>query len=281
MTRKNLSHIILLFVIGALPAHANAGIVTHFDGSNETEVNGSDQTSSIVTTSSVTNSVYDTRSFAIAGNQNVAPHESGVIPDNNLNIPPINGHMYMRSAVTKTNPTINQTTSAYHDFKVTVNDSQLDLDTLSFNYWATEAEVNDSEGPTDYTYEVRAHALLTDATGAPLPGQNGYSNLTLKPTSGNRVLQIQNPNNTALNTPRSNVVEFDLSSLGTLTAGQMVNLRLSFADYGTNGGVGPDDGSHIHRLDNVQIEATTAVPEPSALCLLIGSIGILGLRRRR
>jgi len=283
MTYKKLSPIVLLFSFFAMANFADAGIIALYDGTNETEPNGSDLTNSVVNTPSTTNSLYNTRSFNVAGNQNVAPHESGVVPSSNGS----DGHMYMRSAVTNVNHSINQNTSAYHDFKITVDDVQLELDTLSFNYWATEAIVNDAEQDTDYTYNVRAHADVFASNGNSVSG--GYNNLSLTPTSGNNTLRIQNSNQVAF-TPRSNVVEFNLKDYvtntlgradGLLDQGEMLSIRLSFADQTTGGGAGPDDGSHIHRLDNVQIETVSAIPEPSALCLLLGSFGILGLRRRR
>jgi len=68
-----------------------------------------------------------------------------------------------------------------------------------------------------------------------------------------------------------------------------VNFRLSFYDFDTLAGresnTGPNDGAHIHRLDNVQVSAgilsISPVPEPSAVCLLVGGFSLLGLRRRR
>ncbi len=279
MTYKNFSTIVLLFAFLAMVTDVNAGVVALYDATTEIAPQpvAGDQTASIVNTALTTNSDYNTRSIAIGGTS--TPHRSGIVPSNNLGTPPIDGNFYVQSSVTGELHNRVMPSAAYHEFSIQVDDNLLDLDTLSFNYWATEGTVNDSEIDTDYTYSVRAHAEVIGANGS-----SGFDTLgTL--VSGNNELQIQNPanNNSPLATPRSNVVTFDLSQLNTLSQNDVVNFRLTFADETTGGGDGPDDNSHIHRLDNVQIEATSvnAVPEPSALCLLLGGLGILGMRRRR
>jgi len=280
MTYKNFSTIIFLFAVIAMTTNVNAGIVALYDANVEIAPQplAGDQTNSVVNTSSTTNGVYNTRSIAIGGTS--TPHRSGIVPSNNAAAPPVDGHFYVQSSVTLDNHNIIAPSAAYQEFSIQVDDPQLNLDTLSFNYWATEGAVNDPEGNTDYTYSVRAHAEVIGANGS-----SGFQNLGV--ISGNDSLQIQNSvnNNLPLATSRSNVVTFDLlSQLGTLNQNDVVNFRLSFSDETTGTGVdGPDDNSHIHRLDNVQIEmgALQSVPEPSALALLMGGFALLGLRRRR
>ena len=260
----------------------NAEIVSLYNAALESEINGSDHSASVVNTPLVVNGLYNTRSAQIATSSGVSPHQSGVIPDNLVVSPNIDGHLYIQSAVTATSTSINQVSSPFHEFQITVAENQLNLDTLSFNCWATETSVNDPESATDYTYEVRALAEVTDATGAVT---SQFANLTLTPNSGANRVRIQNPLNQSIATDSNNVVEFDLSRLGTLTTGQQVNFRLAFADYdtasGSGGSSGPQDAFHIQRLDNVQIAATSAVPEPGSLCLLLGGLSSLTLRRKR
>ena len=287
MTYKIFSLALLLIANVAMATNANAGVVTLFDAGVEapepgTTNNENDSNFSIINTTSVTNGVYDTRSTEIGAD--VVPHLSGIVPD--ANTANDNGLFYMHSSATGDITNINQAASAYHDFEITVNDSQLDLDTLSFNYWAAEGEITDSESDTNTNYEVRALAARNPASDA------DFTNLSLASTNtGLNTLNIQNPqaNNDPLFTSRfGNVLEYDLSSLGTLAAGDVVGFRLAFADYTPNPNgstdpadrlAGPSDTLHTHRLDNVQI--TAAVPEPSSIALLIGGFGLLGLRRRR
>ncbi len=280
MTYKNFSTIVLLFAFLLTATNANAEIVALYDANTEIAPQplAGDQTASVINTSSTNNGIYNTRSIAIGGTS--TPHRSGIVPSNGNATPPIDGNFYVQSSVTLDNHNIVASSAAYHEFSIQVDESQLNLDTLSFNYWATEGAVNDSEIDTDYAYSVRAHAEVIGANGS-----SGF-NLLTNVVSGNDVLRLQNPanNNTPLATPRSNVVTYDLlGDLGTLSQNDVVNIRLSFSDQTFGGGLGPDDNSHIHRLDNVQIDATsvTSAPEPSALCLLLGGFGVLGLRRRR
>lgn len=279
MTYKIFSTIILLFTTLVMVANANAEIVVLYDANTEIapEPPAGDQTESVVTTALTSNGVYDTRSIAIGGTS--TPHRSGIVPSNSASNPPIDGNFYVQSSVTGELHNRIASSAAYHEFSITVTDSQLNLDTLSFNYWATEGSVNDSEIDTDYIYSVRAHAEVVGANGS-----SGFQNLM--PVSGNDSLRIANPanNNIPLATPRSNIVTYDLlTPLGTLSQDDVVNIRLTFADETFGGGLGPDDNSHIHRLDNVQVDATSvrSAPEPSSLCLLLGGLAILGLRRRR
>lgn len=280
MTHKNLSPIVLLFALLAMTTNVNAGIVALYDATTEVAPQpvAGDQTASVVNTSSTINGDYDTRSIAIGGTS--TPHRSGIVPTNSS---VSDGSFYVQSSVTLGNHNIVAPSAAFHEFTIAVNDAQMNLDTLSFNYWASEGAQNDSEIDTDYTYSVRAHAEVIGANGS-----SGFQNLQLSSTNvGSDQLQIVNlaNNNAAQSTFRSNVVEYDvLGSLGTLNQNDVVNFRLSFSDATTGTMLdGPDDNSHIHRLDNVQLTgiSANAVPEPSALCLLLGSFGILGLRRRR
>ena len=287
MTYRIFSLSFLLFATFAMATNANAEIITRFDASvelpEETE-NANDLSESVINTGAVTNGVYDTRSTEIG--QDARPHLSGVVP--NEGTANGDGLFYVNSAATNLLPSVNQADSAYQEFQITVNDSQLDLDTLSYNYWATEASINDQESDTNFSYETRALASVNSNEDA------SFSNLALASSNtGSTEVTISNPrlNNDPLATPRfDNVVQFDLSSLDNngvpLTAGDVVRFRLAFSDFtldadGTTRLAGPDDGLHIHRLDNVEIATATAVPEPSAICLLIGSFGLLGLRRRR
>lgn len=282
MTHKFFTFTSLILALMATSSQLNAEVVTLFDAALESEINGSDQTLSVVNTPRVINGVYDTRSANIATSPGISPHQSGVIPDNLVVSPNVDGHLYIQSAVTGTSTSRNQLSSPFHEFKITVNEDQLSLDTLSFNYWATESEVNDAELGTDYTYEVRAFAEVSDVTGA---ATAPFTNLNLTANSGDNRVRIQNPLNQNIASPRSNVVEFDLSQLGPLEVGDEVAIRLAFSDYdtaqGSGGSLGPEDGFHIQRLDNVQLTAISAVPEPTSLCFLVSGFAMLGLRRKR
>lgn len=280
MTYKSFSTVVLLFAFLAMATNINAGVIALYDASTEIAPQPltGDQTASVINTSSTTNGAYDTRSVAIGGTS--TPHRSGIVP---TSAAVSDGSFYVQSSVTLGNHNIIAPSAAYHEFTIAVNEPQLNLDTLSFNYWVSEGAQNDSEIDTDYTYSVRAHAEVIGASGS-----SGFQNLQLSSTNtGSDQLQMTNlaSNNAAQSTTRNNVVEFDLfSGLGTLDLNDVVNIRLSFADA-TTGTMsdGPDDNSHIHRLDNIQLNATSvsAVPEPSSLCLLLGGVGLLGLRRRR
>lgn len=263
-----------------MATNVNAEIVALYDATTEVAPQpvAGDQTASVVNTSSTTNSVYNTRSIAIGGTS--TPHRSGIVPSSAA---VSDGSFYVQSSVTLGNHNIIAPSAAFHEFTVAVNESQLNLDTLSFNYWVSEGAQNDSEIDTDYTYSVRAHAEVIGTNGS-----NGFQNLQLSSSNtGSDQLQMINlaSNNAAQSTSRSNVVEFDLlSALGTLEQNDVVNIRLSFADATTGTMLnGPDDNSHIHRLDNIQLDGTalSSVPEPSSLCLMLGGLGVLGLRRRR
>ena len=288
MTYKFFSLAFLIFAIVAMPTNANAEIITLFDAGIEapepgTTNNENDSNFSTINTASVTNSVYDTRSTEIGAD--TTPHLSGIVPNTG---PSGNGLFYIHSSATGPTTNINQAASAYHDFEITVTESQLNLDTLSFNYWAAEGLINDAEADTNYNYEVRALAAKNPTS------VNDYNNLSFASTNtGTNTLNIQNPKDDGipLDTGRfANFIEFDLNSLGQLTAGDVVAFRLAFADYtpGPNFAAdpldrlaGPSDTLHTHRLDNVQITSATAVPEPSSMIVLIGSVGLLSLRRRR
>ena len=279
MTYKNYLTIILLFALTVMANNANAEVVALFDATTEISPQpiAGDQTASVVNTALTTNGAYNTRSIAIGGTS--TPHRSGIVPSSAA----VNdGSFYVQSSVTLANHNIIAPSAAFHEFSITVDESQLNLDTLSFNYWASEGAQNDSEIDTDFTYSVRAHAEVIGENGS-----SGFQNLQLSSTNlGSDQLQILNLANTNApqSTFRSNVVEYDvLSQLGTLNQNDVVNFRLSFADETTGGGLGPDDNSHIHRLDNVQLDATSvgSVPEPSSLSLLLSGFGILALRRRR
>lgn len=282
MTRKIFTFTFLITSLLTTNTLVNAEIITRFTASEEVENNGSDQTESVINTALATNSIYDTRSAQIATNAGITPHQSGVIPDNEVINPNVDGHLYIQSAVTRSNTSIVQSNSAFHEFSITIDDDQLDLDTLSFNYWATESPVNDFENATDFTYEVRALAEVRDANGVTT---SEFANLSRTQNSGESRVQIVNENNLAQSSGRDNVVEFDLSQLGPLEDGQEVTFRLAFSDYATAAGIGsgtgPNDAFHIQRLDNVQVTAISAVPEPTSICLLAAGFGFLGLRRRR
>ena len=271
----------LIFAFLSMTTNVNAGVIAHFDGNTEIapQPPAGDQTASVINTALATNSVYNTRSVAIGGTS--TPHRSGVVPSNSNATVPINGHYFVQSSVTEELHDSVGSSAAFHEFSLAVNDSLLELDTLSFNYWATEGSVVDPELDTDITYSVRAHAEVINANGS-----SGFQTIS-SVISGNDSLRIQNPanNNQFLATSRNNVVSFDLSQLNALNLNDVVNFRLSFADEATGGGIGPNDNSHIHRLDNIQIEAislsASSVPEPSALSLLLGGLGLFALRRRR
>ena len=291
MTYKIFSLALLIFATVAMATNADANIVTDFDASFEANANdapaglpadrGSDTTSSTINTTpggAIFNSVYNTRSVPIGFDAD--PHESGVVPSSEAG--GSNGLLYMNSTNTTTNPNITGN-GAYHEFSIQVNDDNLNLDTLSFNYWASESSTfdQDVENDTNFTYATRVLASV-----------NGSTFQTLGVTSGLDELTIFNPedDDTAKSTDRfGNVVEFDASALNSLIGANpnspdSVTFRLAFSDFTDTNGVitsGPDNASHIHRLDNVQLTTASAVPEPSALCLLIGSFGLLSLRRRR
>ena len=272
---------ILIFASLTTSPNVNAGVVALYDGNTEIapQPPAGDQTASVINTALTTNGVYNTRSVAIGGTS--TPHRSGVVPSNSSTTVPINGHYFVQSSVTGELHNRVAPSAAFHEFSIAVNDNQLGLDTLSFNYWATEGSVVDPELNTDITYSVRAHAEVINANGS-----SGFQTIS-SVISGNDSLRIQNPanNNQFLATSRNNVVTFDLSQLNALNLNDVVNFRLSFADEATGGGIGPNDNSHIHRLDNIQLEATSlsirSVPEPSALSLLLGGLGVFALRRRR
>ena len=286
MIYKIFSPLILLFAVLAMTTNVNAGIVAFYDASSEVDpqADTNDRSGSNIDTPSTTNSLFDTRSINIGAD--ASPHLSGINPTSDR---VADGLFYVQSSATLDNHNRGEDnnslgSAAFHEFSITVDEDMLNLDTLSFNYWARENAVFDSESNTDFTYSVRAHARKN---GDP------FDNLILTSGADSNTRRIVNENNEFIATDRfvNSLVTYDiLDTIGTLNNGDVVDFRLSFAD-GTTGvdplttsassDSGPDDSIHTHLFDNVQIEATSAVPEPSALSLLLGSFGLLGLRRRR
>lgn len=131
--------------------------------------------------------------------------------------------------------------------------SDVELGEFNYNYWATDS----SGEPTDYT----SHLVVDgNADGFDVGDALGSSTILPPPP-----LQAD-----ALN------VTYDISSLGTLGAGDSLEFRLYFTDTST------ETELDIHRVDNISITTLEPIPEPSTVCLLLAGLGgLLGTQYKR
>lgn len=137
---------------------------------------------------------------------------------------------------------------SYFSFSITAGANDLTLTTLDFNYWIT------SGAALAYTTYV-----MSDLAGAYTVG-NELGSGTIDPGSGVPDAGSQVP------------FSIDISSLGTLAAGNTAEFRLYFADASSG-------QQRIHRIDDVTVNGSV-VPEPSTgLLAALAGLGLLARRR--
>lgn len=245
-----ISHTLLFCLIGMLtPAVSNAEILATYDflesqpPANIQNTTDNQTSASVMGVAGVDASVYNTLT-----NQAATQNSGGIRTIENTPDP----HAYARGSVTQNilPATFNGLTSAdvvFHEFSVTAQQGEWQLDRLHFDYWVDNPE-------TDTNY---AATLYSDLVGG---------------------AQLDSHAPTIPDVVSSRNKEFSLAALSgvTLGQGQTATFRIAFTDNANS-------GSAIHRIDNVVLEGSSivAIPEPAAagVLMLIGTV--LATRRRR
>ena len=144
---------------------------------------------------------------------------------------------------------------------------------VAFDIVSFQARVNVNNPATNDRHGALTYHWQGSVNGDPFTDLGDEIFWDADPGNGNGDLEVGEH--------QANAKQFsvDISSLGTLAAGDQLTLRLVFRNGDNEGGGG--DGNGAVRFGDINIYGTAAIPEPSTFGICLASILLIGSFQRR